>query len=114
MITDLQGNSLSGANAKAVSLYDEAVAAFNLYRGDPIGLLDQALHLDPGERIERAQRLVEQQQARPVDQRPRQRGALLAAGYGAECFGAQAHDFRSCLACIKLLCVGLPTPSPRP
>lgn len=47
MITDLQGNSLSGANAKAVSLYDEAVAAFNLYRGDPIGLLDQALQEAP-------------------------------------------------------------------
>ena len=44
----------------------------------------------------------------------RQLGALLSAGDGADDFCAQAHDFRSCLACIKLLCVGLPTPSPRP
>ncbi len=44
---------------------------------------DQLLHLDPGQRIERAERLVEQQQARLVDQRASQRDALLLpAGQG--------------------------------
>jgi tetratricopeptide (TPR) repeat protein len=47
MIADRQGNSVSGANTQAASLYDEAVAAFNLYRGDPIGLLDRALQEAP-------------------------------------------------------------------
>jgi len=42
---------------------------------------DQAMHLNPGEGVERAQRLVEQQQARRVDQCPGERDALpLAAG----------------------------------
>ncbi|MGR7921159.1 tetratricopeptide repeat protein [Zobellella denitrificans] len=46
-LSDQQGNTLSGASAEAVVLFDQAVTAFNLYRGDPIGLLDRALELAP-------------------------------------------------------------------
>ena len=51
-------------------------------RGEAVLLpqrFDQAVHLDARERVERAQRLVEQQQARPVHQRARQRHALPLA-----------------------------------
>ncbi len=37
----------------------------------------QLLHLDAGQRVERAERLVEREQTRPADQRARQRDALL-------------------------------------
>ncbi|MNO84811.1 hypothetical protein D3C76_761640 [compost metagenome] len=48
---------------------------------------DQLLHLDAGQRIQRAERFVEQQQARPVDQRAGQGDALLlAAGQGRRPF----------------------------
>jgi len=43
MSTDRQGNSLSGATPAAVDAYDEAVTAFNLYRGDPVARLDEAI-----------------------------------------------------------------------
>ena len=43
--------------------------------------VEQAVHLDPGQRVERAERLVEQQHAGPADQGAGQRHALaLAAG----------------------------------
>lgn len=47
MLTDRQGNTLSGANAEALDLYSRAVEAFNLYRGDPVALLDQAIEAAP-------------------------------------------------------------------
>jgi hypothetical protein len=47
MMTDRQGNALSGATAEAVGLFDQAVDAFNLYRGDPITLLDKAVEAAP-------------------------------------------------------------------
>lgn len=47
MTTDRQGNSLSGATAEAVTLFDQAVEAFNIYRGDPVALLDNALKVAP-------------------------------------------------------------------
>ena len=47
MTTDRQGNSLSGATAEAVKLFDQAVEAFNIYRGDPVALLDNALKVAP-------------------------------------------------------------------
>ena len=47
MITDKQGNILSGATAEAAGLLDQAVTAFNLYRGDPLAPLDQAIALAP-------------------------------------------------------------------
>ncbi|NVK40687.1 MAG: tetratricopeptide repeat protein [Oceanospirillaceae bacterium] len=42
MQCDLQGHSLSGANGAAIEDYEAAVRAFNLYRGDPIALIDSA------------------------------------------------------------------------
>ncbi len=60
--------------------------------------LDQLLHLDAGQRVQRAQRFVQQQQARLVDQRTGQGHALLlAAGQRCRPFpGAvgQAHRFQ--------------------
>jgi hypothetical protein len=47
MMTDRQGNALSGATAEAVGLFDQAVEAFNIYRGDPITLLDKAARRRP-------------------------------------------------------------------
>lgn len=44
---DRQGNALSGATPAAVELFDEAVEAFSLYRGDPVALLDKAIELAP-------------------------------------------------------------------
>ncbi|MER9404350.1 tetratricopeptide repeat protein [Mesorhizobium caraganae] len=47
MITDSQGNALSGATSEAAEFFCQAVEAFNVYRGDPIGLLDSALEIAP-------------------------------------------------------------------
>ncbi len=47
MLTDRQGNALSGATAEAVVWFDGAAEAFNLYRGDPIALLDRAIEAAP-------------------------------------------------------------------
>ena len=48
MTADAQGNALTGATAEVASLFDQAVEAFNIYRGDPVGLLDQAIEAAPG------------------------------------------------------------------
>ncbi|MFO1038676.1 MAG: tetratricopeptide repeat protein [Geminicoccaceae bacterium] len=48
MTTDRQGNELTGATQAAADLFDQALDAFNVYRGDPIGLLDQAIEAAPG------------------------------------------------------------------
>ena len=47
MVKDQQGNLLSGANARAAADFDAAVEAFNLYRGDPVALLDRAVEAAP-------------------------------------------------------------------
>jgi tetratricopeptide (TPR) repeat protein len=47
MITDAQGQALSGASREAAQHFDRAVTAFNLYRGDSIAALDAALALAP-------------------------------------------------------------------
>jgi hypothetical protein len=47
MLTDQHGNTLSGATPEAVELFDRAVDAFNLYRGDPVSLLDRAVEIAP-------------------------------------------------------------------
>ena len=47
MPTDRQGNALPGATSGAAELFDQALDAFNLYRGDPVGLLDRALETAP-------------------------------------------------------------------
>jgi tetratricopeptide (TPR) repeat protein len=47
MIRDLQGNPLSGATAEAAALYEKAVEAFNVYHGDPMALLAEAIEAAP-------------------------------------------------------------------
>ena len=47
MIRDAQGNPVSGATGEAALLFDQAVEAFNIYRGDPVGLLGQAIAAAP-------------------------------------------------------------------
>ncbi len=47
MLSDQQGNPLSGATPAAKTLFDQAVQAFNLYCGDPVSLLDQAVEQAP-------------------------------------------------------------------
>jgi tetratricopeptide (TPR) repeat protein len=48
MTTDRQGNAVSGADPQAAELYDQAFEAFNIYRGDPLGLAEQAIATAPG------------------------------------------------------------------
>lgn len=48
MLADQQGNSIKGATAEAVIPFDQAVKAFNLFRDDPLALLDTAVELAPG------------------------------------------------------------------
>jgi len=47
MITDAQGNTLSGASPQAARDYEQAVTAFNLYRGDPMAALERATGAAP-------------------------------------------------------------------
>ncbi len=47
MPADRQGNILSGANATALDHYEAAVRAFNIYRGDPVALVDLAIAAAP-------------------------------------------------------------------
>jgi tetratricopeptide (TPR) repeat protein len=47
MVTDRQGNRVSGSTDEAVRHYDAALRAFNIYQGDPIGELDAALAVAP-------------------------------------------------------------------
>lgn len=47
MITDSHGNILSNASQEAADLLNQAVRAFNIYRGDPFGPLDRAMALAP-------------------------------------------------------------------
>ncbi len=47
MQTDRQGNQLSGATAFAAERFTAAVEAFNVYRGDPVALLDEAIEAAP-------------------------------------------------------------------
>ena len=48
MITDRQGNRVSGATPETIALFDQALAEFNLYRGDPVATIDRALAAAPG------------------------------------------------------------------
>ena len=47
MIADAQGNRLTGTTAEAADAFDQAVEAFNIYRGDPVGLLNRAVEAAP-------------------------------------------------------------------
>jgi tetratricopeptide (TPR) repeat protein len=43
MVTDQQGNTLSNATLQAAEYFNEAVASFNTYSGDPLGAIDKAI-----------------------------------------------------------------------
>ena len=47
MIKDRQGHALSGTTPEAAVLYEKAVEAFNVYHGDPMTLLAQAIEAAP-------------------------------------------------------------------
>lgn len=47
MIKDRQGHALSGTTTEAAALYEKAVEAFNVYHGDPMTLLAQAIEAAP-------------------------------------------------------------------
>jgi tetratricopeptide (TPR) repeat protein len=43
MVTDQQGNSLSNATPQAADYFNQAIASFNIYSGDPVGTIDKAI-----------------------------------------------------------------------
>lgn len=47
MVTDRQSNPLSGATSSAAALFDAAVRSFNIYCGDPLASLDEAIADSP-------------------------------------------------------------------
>ena len=47
MTTDIHGHALTGATAEALASYEKALEAFNLYRGDPMALLADAVAAAP-------------------------------------------------------------------
>ncbi len=47
MPSDRQGNPLKGASTKAAEAYDQALRAFNIYRGDPVALVEEAIAESP-------------------------------------------------------------------
>lgn len=47
MIKDRQGNTVTGADSEAVELFDDAIAAFQIYSGDPVALADAAIEKAP-------------------------------------------------------------------
>jgi tetratricopeptide (TPR) repeat protein len=47
MFSDERGLTHSGATAETASMFDRAVHAFGIYRGDPVGLLNQAIEIAP-------------------------------------------------------------------
>jgi len=47
MLNDCQGNPVAGATAESLAAYENAVCAFNIYRGDPVAFADQAIDLSP-------------------------------------------------------------------
>lgn len=47
MRNDRQGNRLNGASAQAADKFDEALHCFNIYRGDPVTLFEEAIADSP-------------------------------------------------------------------
>lgn len=47
MTQDRQGNAMTGATAEAAELFNQAVEAFNVYRGDPVAIVDRAIQIAP-------------------------------------------------------------------
>ncbi|HZV97637.1 MAG TPA: tetratricopeptide repeat protein [Methylophilaceae bacterium] len=47
MLTDKQGNELPGATREAAEFFDQAVEMFNIYRGNPLTCIDNAINAAP-------------------------------------------------------------------
>jgi tetratricopeptide (TPR) repeat protein len=109
MLTDQQGNGMTGATAASAALFDQAIDAYNIYRGDPVALLDRALEAAPGmamahiakahlfastsepAAIAEARRLLQDARALPLDDREHSHVAaldLLMAGEWSEAAAA--------------------------
>lgn len=114
MTTDRQSNPLPGATPAAAARFDEAVRSFNLYRGDPLARLDEAVaespafasaHLfkafilglatEPAATVE-ARRIADDVRALPLDEREAsQLAALDALNDGNWVAAANALDFHN-------------------
>ncbi len=46
-VTDRRGIDFSAGDAASLEIYERALAAFNLYRGDPVAIIDEALEAAP-------------------------------------------------------------------
>jgi len=46
-MNDARGLSVSGASAKSLEVYERALRALNIYRGDPLAIIDEALGAQP-------------------------------------------------------------------
>ena len=46
-MNDLRGLSVSGGSAKSLQIYEQALRALNVYRGDAVAIIDQALAAEP-------------------------------------------------------------------
>ena len=47
IVTDKQGNTLHHALPEAAAAFDKALDALNVYQGDPVALIDEAISLSP-------------------------------------------------------------------
>jgi hypothetical protein len=116
MLTDAQGNPVSGATPEALAHYEAAVAAFNLYRGDPVGEADAAVLAAPEFAMghilkahlyglatepaatEQARRLVARAKALPLNAREASHvvalEALLAGNWTAAAQALDRHSVR--------------------
>ncbi len=45
---DKRGVDASSDNSRSLEIYEQALRAFNTYRGDPVAIIDDALETEPG------------------------------------------------------------------
>ena len=102
MIRDRHDQPLAGADRAAADLFDRALDGFAVYRGDPVGLLDEAIALAPGcamarlakgwmfalatapEAAEAARGILAEARALPLDDRAAGHAAALEAALAGE------------------------------
>lgn len=114
MMVDRQGNPLTGATANALDDYERAVWSFNIYRGDPIALLDRAIEAAPEfvmayllkghlyalatepEASAEAQRLLDRASSLPCNEREQSHcaalGRILAGNWNAAAITMDLHN----------------------
>ena len=116
MQKDQQDLALPGADAAAAALYSDALRAFNIYRGDPLALLDAALEAAPDFHMARiakahlyavstspdamaqAKAIIEDLKGRKLDERAashvRGLDTLFTTGWHAAATAFDAHNVR--------------------